>query len=151
MTINASWGRGLVFAIALTSAGATYAQQAIDVYKTASCGCCAAWAKILRMEGFQVQETNLGMADLMARKTAAGLKDGQTSCHTGFIDGYVIEGHVPVREIRRLLSERPDIAGLTVPDMPYGSPGMGDQTDAEPYEVLMVRRDGTSDTYATYP
>ena len=56
----------------------------------------------------------------------AGLKPGQTSCHTGTIDGYVIEGHVPAREVKRLLEERPDAIGLTVPDMPYGSPGMGD-------------------------
>ena len=89
------------------------------------------------------------MADLYAKKMNAGLKQGQTSCHTGFVDGYIIEGHVPAKEVRRLLAERPDAIGLTVPDMPAGSPGMGESD--EPYDVLIVREDGTADIYATYP
>ena len=71
------------------------------------------------------------MGELMQRQLAAGLKPGLTSCHTGFVGGYVVEGHVPAREVRRLLAERPEAVGLTVPDMPLGSPGK-----TEPYDVL---------------
>jgi hypothetical protein len=104
----------------------------------------------MRAAGFKVTEIDLPLADLDAAKAEAGLKPGQTSCHTGRIDGYVIEGHVPAREVRRLLQERPDAIGLTVPDMPYGSPGMGDMADAEPYDVLLVKRDGSTEVYASY-
>ena len=101
--------------------------------------------------GFETEIRNLPMADLMQVKTEAGLKPGLTSCHTGKIDGYVIEGHVPARDVQRLLAERPDAIGLTVPDMPYGSPGMGEAgPDADPYDVLLVKRDGTTEVFASY-
>ncbi|WP_437344281.1 DUF411 domain-containing protein [Mesorhizobium marinum] len=105
----------------------------------------------MREAGFTVAEIDLSAAALDAAKAEAGLKPGQTSCHTARIDGYVVEGHVPAREVRRLLAERPDAIGLTVPDMPYGSPGMGEAgADADPYDVLLVRRDGTTEVYASY-
>jgi hypothetical protein len=127
------------------------AAEAMDVYKSATCGCCTAWTAIMRDAGFEVTERNMSQADLDAVKVAAGLKPGQTSCHTGKINGFVIEGHVPVREVQRLLDERPDAIGLTVPDMPYGSPGMGEAGDnADPYDVLLVRRDGTTEVYQSY-
>jgi hypothetical protein len=85
-----------------------------------------------------------------AEKREVGLKPEQSSCHTGQIAGYVVEGHVPAREIRRLLSERPDAVGLTVPDMPLGSPGMESGDDRDPYDVLLVRRDGTTEVFASY-
>jgi len=87
----------------------------------------------------------------MQKKLGAGLKPALTSCHTGIVEGYVIEGHVPAREIDRLLAERPDAIGLTVPNMPYGSPGMGEPgPDADPYDVLLVRRDGSTELFASY-
>lgn len=104
----------------------------------------------MRDAGFTVTETDLPLADLKAAKAATGLKPGQTSCHTGKIEGYVIEGHVPAREVQRLLEERPDAIGLTVSDMPYGSPGMGDMANANPCDVLLVRRDGSTEVYASY-
>lgn len=141
---------GAVAVLALASQAA-WAGDALDVLKSASCGCCIAWGKHMREAGFTVTETDVPLADLQAAKVSAGLKPGQTSCHTARIDGYVIEGHVPATDVRRLLEERPDAIGLSVPDMPYGSPGMGEAgDDAEPYDVLLLNRDGTSEVYASY-
>ncbi|MEW9808617.1 DUF411 domain-containing protein [Mesorhizobium sp. ZMM04-5] len=146
--------RKLVRALALASFAlapqAAWAQS-LEVLKSASCGCCTAWGSHMREAGFTVSEIDLSAAALDAAKAEAGLKPGQTSCHTARIDGYVVEGHVPAREVRRLLAERPDAIGLTVPDMPYGSPGMGEAgADADPYDVLLVRRDGTTEVFASY-
>ena len=130
---------------------ATWAAGTVEVLKSASCGCCVAWGKHMRDAGFTLTERDLPLADLNAAKVEAGLKTGQTSCHTARIDGYVIEGHVPERDVKRLLKERPDAIGLTVPDMPYGSPGMGEAgDDADPYDVLLVKRDGTTEVYQSY-
>jgi len=135
-------------ALALLSVPAL-ASETVDVFSTSGCGCCIGWMKHLEEAGFEVTNENLAMADLQAKKTGAGLRPGQTSCHTGFVRGYVVEGHVPAAEVKRLLAERSDAAGLAVPDMPAGSPGMG--TSDEPYEVLLVARDGTSTVFARYP
>jgi hypothetical protein len=137
-------------ALALISQAA-WAAGSMEVLKSATCGCCVSWGKHMCEAGFTVTEIDLPLADLNAAKLKAGLKQGQTSCHTARIDGYVIEGHVPAREVTRLLEERPEAIELTVPDMPYGSPGMGDEADADPYDVLLVRRDGTTEVYAAYP
>ena len=73
------------------------------------------------------------------------------SCHTGKIDAYMIEGHVPAVDIRRLLNERPDAIGLAVPGMPYGSPGMGDEADREAFDVFLIRPDGATEIFTSYP
>ena len=99
--------------------------------------------------GYEIKNENLAMADLYAKKLRAGLKPDQTSCHTAFVDGYVIEGHVPSAEIDRLLAERPDAVGLTVPGMPQDAPGMG--TGDTPYDVLLVGKDGSTKVFASYP
>lgn len=143
--------RATAFTSLMLASHAALAAEALDVLKSASCGCCVAWSNIMREAGFAVTETNLSLADLDAAKVSAGLKQGQTSCHTAKIDGYVVEGHVPVQEVRRLLAERPDAIGLTVPDMPFGSPGMGEAgADGDPYDVLLLKRDGTTEIYASY-
>ena len=72
------------------------------------------------------------------------------SCHTGRIDGYMIEGHVPVADIRRLLDERPDAVGIAVPGMPYGSPGMGPESERDAYDVFLIRRDGSTEVFSSY-
>jgi hypothetical protein len=137
--------------LALVSQVAWAAGGVMEVLKSPSCGCCVSWSNYMREAGFTVMETDLAPAELNAAKVEAGLKAGQTSCHTATIDGYVVEGHVPAREVRRLLKERPDAIGLTVPDMPYGSPGMGEAgDDADPYDVLLVRKDGTTEVFASY-
>ncbi|HDZ74541.1 MAG TPA: DUF411 domain-containing protein [Aurantimonas coralicida] len=121
----------------------------VEVFSTSGCGCCLGWVRHLEEAGFEVTNENLAMADLYAKKMKAGLKQDQTSCHTGFVEGYVLEGHVPAVEVTRLLAERPEAIGLTVPGMPAGSPGMG-KSD-EPYDVLLVLKDGSTKVFASYP
>lgn len=122
----------------------------IQVWKGPSCGCCNDWIKHLEANGFRVQSRDEGNSDARAR-LGVGLQYG--SCHTGLIGGYAIEGHVPAREIHRLLKERPKAVGLAVPAMPIGSPGMdgpeyGKQKD--PYDVLLLAKDGSASVYQSY-
>jgi hypothetical protein len=138
-------------ALALVSQSAWTAAGSMEVLKSDSCSCCVAWAQHMWEAGFAVIERDIPLADLNAAKFEAGLKPGQTSCHTAKINGYVIEGHVPAREVKRLLHERPDAIGLTVPDMPYGSPGMGEAGDgADPYDALLLKRNGSIEVYQSY-
>ncbi|RED15915.1 DUF411 domain-containing protein [Parasphingopyxis lamellibrachiae] len=119
------------------------------VYKTPTCGCCGDWIDHLRGEGFGVRVHDVADTTPMAQRL--GVPNTMRSCHTAEIDGYAIEGHVPAREIHRLLTERPEAAGLAVPGMPLGSPGMemGDRRDA--YAVLLFDRSGRIENYAQYP
>ena len=137
-------------ATALAAAPALASGEAMQVYKTSGCGCCIGWIKHLERNGFRVTAQDLPHGTLMQKKLAAGLKPEQTSCHTAEIGGYVVEGHVPAREVKRLLRERPDAVGLSVPDMPVGSPGMEDGDTKEPYDVLLIRRDGRAEVFASY-
>jgi len=125
------------------------ARETVQVVKTSSCGCCIGWIRHLEQHGFSVRSRDVPLAVLMQEKTAAGLRPEITSCHTAKAGGYVIEGHVPAREVQRVLKERPDAIGLAVPDMPLGSPGM-EADESEPYDVLLVRRDGSTVVFASY-
>lgn len=126
------------------------ARPAIHVLKDPNCGCCSAWIEILENEGFAVTVEPSAGTELMRYKLVSGIPEEMASCHTGRIDGYMIEGHVPVADIRRLLNERPDAVGLAVPGMPYGSPGMGPESEREAYEVFLIRRDGAAMPYSSY-
>jgi len=122
----------------------------IEVWKSPSCGCCKDWISYLEKNGFTVKVNDSG--NNAARKKL-GLPGMYGSCHTALVGGYVVEGHVPVREIRRLLKEKPDAIGIAVPAMPIGSPGMdgpeyGNRFD--PYDVVLVARDGTARVYQSY-
>lgn len=105
----------------------------IHVYKTPWCGCCTAWAERMREAGFRTKITEL--RDLSSLRRQAGVPERVAGCHTAAIDGYVLEGHVPVPAIEKLLSERPRVRGIAVPGMPAGSPGMGDDPNAR-YNVV---------------
>lgn len=119
------------------------------VYKTPTCGCCGLWVAHLQKSGFTTEVHNLD--DLGAVKARVGIPYGLGSCHTAQIDGYFAEGHVPADDIKRLLRERPDAKGLTVPGMPAGSPGMEVASGrVDRYEVLLVGRDGTTSVFATH-
>lgn len=124
---------------------------AMVVYKSPTCSCCDAWVTHVREAGFTVTTHDLTQAELNQKKHEGGVGYGMASCHTAFIEGYTIEGHVPADEIRRLLEQRPDIAGLTVPGMPIGSPGMEMGERVDDYEVLSFRRDGSTEVFARYP
>ncbi len=125
--------------VALTSAAVPAAEPTpveIEVYRTPTCGCCGKWVDHLREAGFRVAVHDL--SDLSAVKAAYRVPRNLESCHTGLVEGYVVEGHVPASDIRRLLRERPAIRGLAVPKMPLGSPGMEhpDPRRHEAYSVL---------------
>jgi len=119
----------------------------VNVVKSRSCGCCGLWVDHLRSHDFAV--TTQDVDDVSPFKQQAGITPALASCHTAFIDGYVIEGHVPADDIRRLLQERPDAIGLTVPGMPVGSPGMEvEGRAADAYDVLLIHRDGSTSVFA---
>lgn len=145
--------RKLAFAslMVLAACAPAVAQTAMTIVSGEGCGCCKEWVKHLEASGYTANISYVPQDQLMSYKEKAGLKPDQTSCHTGTIGGYVIEGHVPAKEIARLLREKPDALGLAVPGMPYGSPGMGPASEAEPYQVLLVKKDGTTSVYASYP
>jgi hypothetical protein len=95
----------------------------------------------------------IGVADPAVHRKRQGIPEALGSCHTGVIEGYALEGHVPAREIRRLLAERPDAIGLSVPSMPRGSPGMDGPVYGgvrDPYDVLLVGRDGSASVFQSY-
>ncbi len=116
----------------------------ITVYKTPTCGCCTNWVHHLQNHGFQVETHDLANLDPIKRKH--GISRTLESCHTAEVDGYIVEGHVPADLIERMLTERPQIAGLAVPGMPMGSPGM-EGPYRERYDVLAFDRDGKTEIY----
>ncbi len=123
--------------------------QEITVYKSPTCGCCDKWITHLEQNGFTVKAQN--MQDVTPKKIELGLTPKTASCHTGVIDGYFIEGHVPAEDIKRLLKEKPkNIAGLTVPGMPIGSPGMEQGNRKDAYNVLAMDKKGLISIYARY-
>jgi hypothetical protein len=145
---------GVVMSAALLSAcnvGGTAAQGLPDVavYKDAACGCCSQWVEHLETHGFTATATNV--EDLDAVKAKHKVPSRVRSCHTAVVDGYVIEGHVPAADIRKLLKERPAIAGLAVPAMPVGSPGMEvPGVQPQPYDVLALHKDGRTEVFSSY-
>jgi hypothetical protein len=125
---------------------ATGGLPAVVVYKTASCGCCKGWVEHLEGAGFTVDARDV--TDLMSIKRDAGVSAANASCHTALVDGYVVEGHVPADVVKRLLAERPQVAGIAVPGMPVGSPGM-EGPGAKPYQVVAFDREGGTTVYTT--
>jgi len=135
--------------LAAPRAGAQSA-PVVEVWKSPTCGCCKDWVRHLEANGFKVRTNDDGNTD---QRAALGMPLKYGSCHTARVGGYAIEGHVPAREIQRLLKDKPAAVGLAVPAMPVGSPGMdgpeyGGRRD--PYDVLLVRRDGSADVYRSY-
>ncbi len=106
---------------------------AMHVAKSPTCGCCEAWVSLAMAQGYDVTTTE--MDDVTPAKIQAGVPQSLWSCHTATVDGYVIEGHVPFEAVAKLLRERPAITGLSVPGMPMGSPGMGDDPSAR-FDVI---------------
>jgi hypothetical protein len=121
----------------------------ITVYKSANCGCCAKWVEHLRESNFAV--TVYDQENMDQIKDQLGVPPALRSCHTAVVGSYLIEGHVPASDIRRLLAERPKLAGLAAPGMPAQSPGMA-EAGAKPqgYDVLAFQADGASHTFTRY-
>ncbi len=141
---------GAVGAHFIVSDRALAGELSIEVWKSETCGCCNDWITHLEENGFVVASYNKGAVEAMGR---LGVPSRFGSCHTAEIDGYAIEGHVPAREIYRLLEERPDAIGLSVPAMPRGSPGMDGPMyggTKDPYDVLLIDRDGDATVFQSY-
>lgn len=119
----------------------------VEVFKSATCGCCEKWVEHLRENGFRVKTHDVG--DVPAERKRLGMPDRFGSCHTAKVAGYVIEGHVPAADIRRLLREKPAAVGLAVPSMPPGSPGMETQRPV-PYATMLVRPNGSASVFASH-
>ena len=124
-------------------------QPQLVVHKSPSCGCCGLWVDHMRKAGFAPKVNNVD--NMSPIKERVGVPYGMGSCHTAEVGGYFIEGHVPAEEVLRLLKEKPKAKGLTVPNMPIGSPGMEQGDTKQPYEVHLVNLDGTTTVYARYP
>lgn len=139
-----------LFAVLMLGAtGTLQAQTAgtVDVYKSPTCGCCVKWADHMRQAGFTVKTHDV--TDIPGNRKKLGMPDKLGSCHTSKVGNYVIEGHVPATDIKRLLSEKPKALGLAVPSMPPGSPGM-DIPNSPPYDTLLVQADGTTRVFAKH-
>ncbi len=121
---------------------------AITVYKSPTCGCCSKWVDHLQENGFQVTAHNINTSELTQIKEKYGVPGKLASCHTGIVNGYVVEGHVPADVIGRLLSEKPKVTGIAVPGMPMGSPGMEGNYN-EPYDVVTFDKDGKTQIYTS--
>lgn len=139
---------GLISTLAATYPVMAEDELAIEVYKSPTCGCCGDWVTHLEENGFTVDVTDTNNMNQI--KMDAGLSPQLASCHTAFIDGYVIEGHVPAADIRKLVETTPMAHGLSVPGMPMGSPGMdiGDRQDH--YEVLLFNKAGQTRVFSEY-
>lgn len=123
----------------------------VEVWKTPTCGCCADWVDHLRENGFTVKVNDVG--DTGAFRAALGMPQDYGSCHSARVGGYAVEGHVPAEDIKKLLAERPDAVGLTVPGMPLGSPGMEHPDYPEKrqeYDVFLVSKSGQLSSYTRY-
>ena len=137
---------GLPLLAAIRPAAAEGAGHLV-VYKSPTCGCCTAWVDYLREEGFTAEVVDVD--DLAPVKQRHGVPQRLGSCHTAVVDGYVVEGHVPADDIRRLLAERPDVAGISAPGMPQQSPGMYSRVP-KGYDVVSFARDGRLELWSRY-
>ena len=120
----------------------------IVVHRDAYCGCCHLWVEHLRKEGFEVDDRIED--DMSPVKHRLGIAPEHASCHTAEIDGYVVEGHVPAADVRRMLTEKPAIAGISAPGMPMGSPGMEGPYPADRYDVVSFDAQGRTAVYASH-
>ncbi|CAB1275038.1 conserved protein of unknown function [Candidatus Nitrosacidococcus tergens] len=120
----------------------------ITVYRDPSCGCCEEWIKHLEKSNFTVKEVKTN--NVQAIKQEQSIPPELSSCHTAVIEGYTVEGHVPADDIKKLLIDKPDIIGLTVPRMPTGTPGMEMGNRKDPFKVLQINKDGTTQIFSEY-
>ena len=134
----------------LLAADSYSGSPAIEVWKSTTCECCGNWVKHLEANGFTVKVNAASPSMLEQLKKEAGIGDKLASCHTAKVDGYLIEGHVPAPDIKRLVTEKPGAIGLTVPGMPSGSPGMEQGGKFDSYKVLLVKKDGTTEVFSSH-
>lgn len=121
---------------------------AVTVYKSPTCECCSDWVAHMQENGFEVKTTDL--ADMQQIKNRFNVPRELASCHTAVVGGYVVEGHVPAKDVKRMLGQEANVAGLTVPGMPVGSPGMERGNQLDPYNVLAFSKNGKANIFAKY-
>jgi len=134
---------------ALPAVAQNAAKTAVEVWKDPNCGCCVDWVAHMEQNGFTVTVHDTGNA---AKRAELGMPENLGSCHTALVDGYVIEGHIPAEDIRKLLEEKPEAIGLAVPGMPLGSPGMDSpvyEGRKDPYDVLLVSKNAENGEVST--
>ena len=122
----------------------------IAVYKTPTCGCCSAWIEHIKKAGFYVKSINVTYGELAGLKRRYSIPLELSSCHTAFVNNYFVEGHVPAEDIKDLIFKKPDALGLSVPNMPLGSPGMEMGNQKDPYDTLLVKRNGNSKVFRSH-
>ncbi len=151
--LSSPWRRRDMLGLALLAA-APYAHATpatrVELWRGPACSCCGDWVKHMEANGFAVTMHDDGNGDA---RTRLGMPIAYGSCHTALIDGYAIEGHVPAPDVRRLLRERPQAVGLAVPGMRLGSPGMDGPSYGgrrDPYDVMLVKRDGSASVFAAH-
>lgn len=144
-TLGLALTTAIGFSSPLLAAGNT---QTVHVYKSPTCGCCNDWIDHMEGNGFDVIATDSNNMNKI--KVDAGLIRGLGSCHTAFVDGYVIEGHVPADDVKRLLSEAPQATGLSAPGMPAGSPGMEMGNKKDHYKVILFNELGQTKVFSEY-
>ena len=120
----------------------------VTVYKSPTCGCCSKWVNHLEANGFTVVAHDVN--NMNAIKTQSGVPPQLASCHTALVDGYVIEGHVPAADIKRLLTEKPTIMGVAAPGMPIGSPGMEQGNRKDTFDVVAFGQQGKTSRFSHY-
>jgi hypothetical protein len=140
---------GAILSLA-TAVSAEAAPNALEirVYRNPSCSCCGAWMAHLTDIGFQTK--NVPTPDMSTLKEQYGVPDNLASCHTAVINGYIIEGHVPAEDIKRLLAEQSNVAGIAVPGMPIGTPGMESGEVREPFTVFSFNKQGNAEVFNQY-
>lgn len=138
----------IAIAASLALVGTAANAASMTVLKSPTCGCCAKWIEHVKAHGFAVKviETD----DIMAAKAKAGVPDRLASCHTTLVNGYVVEGHVPAADIKKLLASKAKAKGIAVPGMPMGSPGMEHGNHREAYQTILFRADGTTAVFARH-
>lgn len=117
----------------------------MTVYKSPYCGCCTKWIDIMKEKGFKVK--TIMSNNMNEIKANVGITPKTASCHTALVDGYVIEGHVNYSAVKKMLTQKPNIVGITVPGMPIGSPGMEQGNMKQAYNILAIKNDGSTDIY----
>jgi hypothetical protein len=138
----------LAFAATVLALGSAAHAAALTVYKSASCGCCGKWVEHVEKHGFTVKVVNV--EDVMAVKTKTGIPDELRSCHTSLVGGYVVEGHVPAADIKKLLAAKPKAKGIAVAGMPMGSPGMEHGDHRQPFKTILIKADGSTAVFASH-
>jgi len=129
----------------LTNDGGEIAK--VTMYRSEGCQCCVKWAEHMQDNGFSVEMKTVD--NLLEMKSKNGVKPELASCHTAFVEGYIVEGHVPSEDVKRLIKEKPDAAGITVPGMPIGSPGM-EGAYVDNYDVILFDEQGKEEIFATH-